>query len=195
MGVFLTADTHFFHRNIIKFCTRPFNDVKHMNDTIVANWNKVVKPNDTVYHLGDFALTNDTNSLRSLILSLNGNIKLIPGDHDKSAMDVDCDGKITICDKIVEIKYKKNTIVLCHYPITYWAKSHYNSWHAHGHTHGGYSHHGKSTDVGVDAANNFTPISLKRFEEIMNWSFDNINKLKEPEKKPNSEQLSFKFKN
>ena len=28
-----------------------------MNKTIINNWNKTVKPHDTVYMLGDFALT------------------------------------------------------------------------------------------------------------------------------------------
>ena len=40
-GVFFTSDTHFNHTNIIRFCSRPFKDVEHMNETLIANWNRV----------------------------------------------------------------------------------------------------------------------------------------------------------
>ena len=54
--VFFTSDTHFNHTNIIRFCNRPFKDVTHMNETIIANWNSVVGPDDIIFHLGDFCL-------------------------------------------------------------------------------------------------------------------------------------------
>lgn len=44
---FFTSDTHFNHANIIRFCNRPFNDVEQMNETLIANWNRVVQPEDT----------------------------------------------------------------------------------------------------------------------------------------------------
>lgn len=55
-GVFFTSDTHFNHANIIRFCNRPFKDVSHMNEAIISNWNRVVGPEDIVFHLGDFCL-------------------------------------------------------------------------------------------------------------------------------------------
>ena len=54
--VFFTSDTHFNHTNIIRFCSRPFKDVAHMNETIISNWNRVVGSGDIVFHLGDFCL-------------------------------------------------------------------------------------------------------------------------------------------
>ena len=54
--IFFTSDTHFNHKAIISYCSRPFESVEEMNDRLIDNWNQVVKPNDTVYHLGDFAL-------------------------------------------------------------------------------------------------------------------------------------------
>lgn len=54
--VFFTSDTHFNHTNIIKYCQRPFRDIYEMNETLIANWNNVVAPDDIVFHLGDFCL-------------------------------------------------------------------------------------------------------------------------------------------
>ena len=54
--VFIISDTHFSHDNIIGYSNRPFNNVEEMNETLVRNWNSVVKPTDWVICLGDFAL-------------------------------------------------------------------------------------------------------------------------------------------
>jgi calcineurin-like phosphoesterase family protein len=56
--VFFTSDTHFGHANIIKYCGRPFASVEEMNRELIARWNAVVGPRDTVYHLGDRAWEN-----------------------------------------------------------------------------------------------------------------------------------------
>jgi calcineurin-like phosphoesterase family protein len=79
------SDTHFFHENIIKYCNRPFKDAQEMNEVLVENWNKVVKPNDNVYHLGDVACGygQDERGLSTLLHSLNGNKRLIVGNHDR----------------------------------------------------------------------------------------------------------------
>jgi len=51
-------------------------------------------------------------------------------------------------------------LVLCHYPLARWDRSHYGSWHLHGHCHGNYhALDGFIFDVGVDNCN-FEPISL-----------------------------------
>jgi len=54
--VFFTSDTHFNHANIIHYCQRPFKDAAEMNEILVANWNRTVSNDDTVFHLGDFCL-------------------------------------------------------------------------------------------------------------------------------------------
>ena len=77
---FFTSDTHFNHANIIKFCNRPFKDVEQMNETLIANWNRVIGPNDTVFHLGDFCLGGAAEWTKVLD-RLNGKIYLIMGNH------------------------------------------------------------------------------------------------------------------
>ena len=57
--IFFTSDTHFNHKAIISYCSRPFESVEEMNDRLIDNWNQVVKPSDTVYHLGDFDISSE----------------------------------------------------------------------------------------------------------------------------------------
>lgn len=80
MNTWFTSDTHFGHKSVIDFCKRPFHDVDEMDEKLIENWNKVVKHDDRVYHLGDFAWTvKDAKAIRP---RLNGNIRLIVGNHD-----------------------------------------------------------------------------------------------------------------
>lgn len=80
-SVFFTSDTHFYHTNIIDFCRRPFMNIEAMNETLIANWNKVVGTNDIVFHLGDFCL-GDSAKWNGILDRLNGKIYLILGNHD-----------------------------------------------------------------------------------------------------------------
>lgn len=79
---FFTSDTHFGHANIIKYCNRPFKSVSHMNQAIIENWNNVVGPDDTVYHLGDVAL-GPWEDWDNSLSQLNGHITLVIGNHDR----------------------------------------------------------------------------------------------------------------
>ena len=83
MTVFFTSDTHFSHARIIELCDRPFRDVQHMNEMLVENWNDIVSPDDTVYHLGDVALGQIEESL-GYISRLNGDKVLVTGNHDRN---------------------------------------------------------------------------------------------------------------
>jgi calcineurin-like phosphoesterase family protein len=84
-----TADTHFDHHNIIRYCGRPFRDTQHMEDELVARWNGRVQPGDRVYHLGDFGWGRDDQLRREqaerILARLNGEVGLLPGNHDRRA--------------------------------------------------------------------------------------------------------------
>ena len=79
--IFFISDTHFGHKNIIKYCGRPFSSVEEMNEKLIENWNKVVGDDCTVFHLGDFALGGQ-DTWYKVRPQLRGSIRLILGNHD-----------------------------------------------------------------------------------------------------------------
>ena len=83
MRRFVTADQHFGHANIIKYCNRPFSSVSEMDEALIDNWNKAVAKDDIVYVLGDFALAK-IERIIEIGNRLHGNKKLILGNHDRS---------------------------------------------------------------------------------------------------------------
>ena len=81
------SDNHFNHKNIIKYCNRPFENVKEMDEYMIEQWNSVIKEGDLVYHLGDFALGLNPDEYNELIERLNGQIILIRGNHDRKGKE------------------------------------------------------------------------------------------------------------
>lgn len=82
MNTFIVSDFHFSHHNIIKYCNRPFKDIHHMNETLIANFNSLVHPEDETYHLGDFSMSEKV--VPQVLRRLNGTHYLVHGNHDKS---------------------------------------------------------------------------------------------------------------
>lgn len=80
-----TSDEHFNHFNICeKFVFRKFRTVEEMNRELIKRHNSRVKPNDTVFHLGDFKLTNNGTNKHEIVRQLNGHHVFILGNHDKN---------------------------------------------------------------------------------------------------------------
>jgi len=79
---YVCADLHFNHKNIIAYENRPWPNCEAMNQGLIVNWNAVVKPEDTVYVLGDVGFCS-TAKLKELVGQLNGRKILIRGNHDR----------------------------------------------------------------------------------------------------------------
>lgn len=168
--IYFIADTHFYHRNSIKYSAvrNCFTDELHMNEVLIDNWNKQVKPNDIVYHLGDFAFTNAENAT-NLLKSLTGRVVLCSGNHDHKLIK-----NAAFCAELynLELSYHETKIdnvnvVMCHYPIRSWNGMHYGSYHLHGHTHGTCQQPGKSLDVGIDNRTDFCLWSWDEIKQFM----------------------------
>lgn len=78
---YFISDTHFNHKNVIKYDKRPFDSLEEMEWEIIKRWNNTVSNKDIVYHLGDFGFGNPKR-FREIIKCLNGEINLIRGNHD-----------------------------------------------------------------------------------------------------------------
>lgn len=76
------SDPHFGHKNIIRYANRPFEDVPHMNEGLIARYNEVISPEDTVLWLGDCAFMKG-GKFRGIMSRLNGRKVLIRGNHDR----------------------------------------------------------------------------------------------------------------
>ena len=170
--LFFTSDTHFGHENIIKFCNRPFANAQEMNETLINNWNRVVGPDDTIFHLGDFAF-GGSYLWNNMLDRLNGHIHLVIGNHDRKNLR---QGYVQKFDSIypqLQINIDGRSVYLNHYPFLCYGGSYRGDkdavWQLFGHVHSGPFSTGKDDerlkmlfpyqyDVGVDN-NNFTPIS------------------------------------
>ena len=82
MTMYLTSDTHFGHKNIIKYCERPFKDVDHMNAEIVKRFKEVLTDDDVLLHLGDVVMGDRAVNL-ALLKQVPGKKILFPGNHDE----------------------------------------------------------------------------------------------------------------
>lgn len=133
--IFLTSDQHFYHRNIIKYCNRPWNsgtgpdgqmvitdeDVERMNETMIEKWNSVVGEDDIVYNLGD-VIFGDKTRLSGIMSRLNGRKRLILGNHDHAARKEDV--VKFYMDAGFERVYDRNIIIqdfiiLSHFPLQF----------------------------------------------------------------------------
>lgn len=173
MAIYFTSDTHFFHENIIPHCDRPFENLEHMHQVLVDNWNSVVRKADVVYHLGDFAFTRNSSidtEVTDLMSNLNGNKFLVNGNHDRKTVTRNKKwSKVTPYHEIsIDIgSTHRQLITMSHYPLLYWNKMRFGSYMLHGHCHGTLKEdHSLRIDVGVDC-NDFTPISLSQVIERM----------------------------
>lgn len=85
MTDFFTADWHFYHSIIIKYCNRPYKTERAMREDIIAKHNEVVGKNDTVYVIGDVGMLgrDKLSKLKPILAKMNGTKHLILGNHDE----------------------------------------------------------------------------------------------------------------
>lgn len=165
MVTWLISDTHFNHLNILQYCskTRPFKDISHMNETLIANWNSRVSNKDIVYHLGDF-LMGPRDRTKEFADRLNGTKILVLGNHDKEKY---CKEAFLEVHKELTLLMDNYVVHLRHYPLgghEGTTSEQPGNWDflLHGHTHGRWVNRGSEIDVGVDAQGLFP----KTFEEL-----------------------------
>lgn len=166
MENWFSSDIHFGHENVIKYCNRPFADAKEMDSVIMENWNARVAPKDHVYFLGDFCFNKNWERYLN---KLNGRFFFIFGNHDKQIRNkIHHHHKVIWAGDYKEINIEKQPIILMHYAMRVWNKSHHGAWMLYGHSHNSLEDDKRllSIDVGVDA-HDFKPINFQEVREIM----------------------------
>ncbi len=175
---FFTADEHYGHTKIIIYQNRPFKDITEHDDTMIANLNSVVTANDTVVHAGDTFWAKDYRTAQNYTRRLKGNHIFLKGSHDKW---LPRDKSMQIWEKYFG---KDIYLVVCHYAMHAWARSHYNSLHLYGHSHRDLELPGKRHCISVENTN-YYPLSFDQVKEIMAGKDDNPNFIK-PEDRNNA---------
>ncbi len=178
MKLFWTADRHFNHANIIKYCKRPFDCVKKMNRTIIKGHNDRVKDEDTVFDLGDFCFRNSPGGKAGEGLpqkaeffqkQLKGNIIHVKGNHDRN-------NSLKTCIERIIIRYGGYRICMVHNPIH--ADPNYElNFVGHIHEKWKFKKLGDKSfmvNVGVDVWN-FRPVGFEEImKELRKWKKKNV---------------------
>ena len=138
--VFFTSDLHFGHENVLRFDNRPFASVEEMDAELVRRWNEKVGKGDLVYVLGDLIWKSRNGDAHNLIRSLNGQIILIKGNHDRFLHNAQAKAALAgikdyddICVTLEDGSVRR--CILSHYFIPFYNGHRYQAIHLHGHSH------------------------------------------------------------
>ncbi|POR42419.1 metallophosphoesterase [Methylobacterium sp. V23] len=159
-----TSDTHWSHRATLGprlGLNRPFANIEEHDEALIARWNAAVRPQDTVWHLGDFCYRCPEERARWIFARLNGRRFLVRGNHDRIGSRLPWNG--TVVDVAhVRVPLTDGTLqgIWCsHYAHRVWPRMHRGDLHLYGHSHGSLPGTATSTDVGVDCFD-FRPVTL-----------------------------------
>lgn len=186
-----SSDLHLGHEGFLThpetFRSKSFNDIQTHDETIIERIFEKVSSGDEYYCLGDifWKYTNEKkNEFFDRFQKRKIGFHWIQGNHDKGVFKHKA---IKSFSDIKEIKIKKpegesQHLVLCHYPLLVWNRSHYNSYNLHGHIHIGDNTYykieqtnlyvGKHLNVNVEN-NNYYPYSEEQVLEILSQKEDN----------------------
>jgi calcineurin-like phosphoesterase family protein len=178
--IYFTADTHFWHGNIIKTCGRPFSDVGAMNKTLIENWNSRITARDEIYILGDFVFKGRGKDANDILKALKGKKYLIRGNHENYLDDPVFDKTAFEWIKdYYRLIYQKRKFILFHYPIFEWDGFFNDAIHLYGHVHNGGGKPGameqfrllgkRAVNVGVDVRG-FYPVSIEEVVKLADES-------------------------
>lgn len=183
--IWFTSDQHYGHENIIKYCNRPFGTVEEMNSQLMIRYNAMVKPEDIVYHLGDFSM-HPRELVR--LKDLNGQHHLIAGNHDqchpvhknyqkKTELYLKAGFRTVSLGETLPVDWLPKSIWLHHLPYVgdhHDSEERYNEfrpgnvghWLLHGHVHTEWLVREHMINVGVDRSM-YLPIALDDIKQMI----------------------------
>lgn len=155
-----------------------------MDKFLIDRHNSVVTDTDDIYHNGDFCFGTGQDALNYLNRLNFYRFYFIWGNHDKAMQDVwkiktgpvcaeqtkyaDLLNRLYFIGNMKEVTFGDKSIILNHYAMRVWNRSHHGAWHLYGHSHGSLPDdpHSRSFDVGVDC-HDYYPITLEQVGKIM----------------------------
>lgn len=187
--VYFTSDTHFNHDQKFIYESRGYKNRYEHNDALIEKINEVVRPQDTLIHLGDFCLNITPPEFNEILARINcNNIAYIWGNHNSCirryyedavtteyGKDIEvypyAVGKLTYLGYYKELIVNGHMIVIHHYPHQIWNQMQKGAWQLSGHSH--YSNpttqldhpDNKILDVGWDG--HCKPLSFPEIQKIM----------------------------
>ena len=174
---FFTGDLHFGHKNVLTFDNRPFATVDEMDAELIRRWNNKVGKGDLVYVLGDLIWKSRNNDAPALIKSLNGQIILIKGNHDRFLHNSKAKAALAgikdyddICVTLEDGTQRR--VIIAHYFIPMYIGHRYNAIHLHAH-----SHFSDEADFEIDFAEQLNRMGCQN--EIYNvgcmyWNYEPV---------------------
>lgn len=181
--IWFTSDPHYHHKKVIGFCGRPFATVEEMNEALIERWNECVRPEDTVYVLGDFCF-GGAGKQSEILKRLNGYKILIKGNHDERAHKMLKYGFDEVHYEMLTHIPGLGKVRLSHYPygptnifwrLLFWWKGwdlRHLDWRPkdtgdvllHGHVHTVWKVKGRQINVGVDCWD-YRPVSVDTIKQ------------------------------
>lgn len=163
--IYVFSDPHFDHTNIIRYCNRPFNSTRQMNEGLVGNWNTTVSDIDTVYFLGDMAYGRNRRPIDYWLSKLGGEIFYIRGNHDSDEIT-----RATVIPNRYGIQFDNYKFLLMHDP---YRPLGYDGWIIHGDKHNNHldeypliNQKNKTVNVSSELVH-YTPLSLEKLISLI----------------------------
>lgn len=145
--IHFTSDTHFGDPRVLRIDRRPFANMAEHDAALISNWNSRVRPDDEVWHLGDFAAKR-VGFAEQLLSQLNGRKHLVIGNNDPPET-IGATGWSSV-QHYAELMLEGQRLILCHYAFRTWNQMVKKSINVHGHSHGKLKPMPRQFDVGVD---------------------------------------------
>ena len=156
--IYFTSDTHFGDTRVLRLDRRPFPNMVAHDAALIESWNKIVGPDDDVWHLGDF-MSARAGDCSELLSRLKGRKHLIIGNNDPGTTTT-ATGWASV-QHYAEIRADGHHLILCHYAFRTWNQMGKKSINLHGHSHGRLKPLPRQFDVGVDAQE-LRPVTLQQ---------------------------------
>lgn len=165
--VWFTADPHIGHERIIELCNRPFSSIEEMDEELLSHW-RSLSNGDILYVLGDVAFKWHRLVEAFESMPRGTQAHLCWGNHDPKKRNLIHDvGRVVWAGDRKSIKVEGQHIIIDHWPMRTWDRSHHGTWQLYGHEHGSIGPFPNQLDVGVDNAykliGQYRPLS---FEEV-----------------------------